>query len=282
MNLDFYRARIDDLLKKHLPQDDSPLSEAIRYATLQGGKRFRPLLVYAAGLSFNASLEQLDYPAMAVEIIHAYSLVHDDLPAMDNDLLRRGLPTCHVKFGEALAILAGDAMQALAFEILASNTHPNTLQMVGLLAKACGAEGMAGGQALDLAVVGKSIAENQLQHIHRAKTGKLIKASLVLGALCANTPINHKALEELGLTLGLAYQIQDDIFDVELETVVRGKQQGADAALNKPTYPAILGMAQAKEKLAKATEQLQQQIQNLQLKNSPLANLMTEVIQRQI
>ncbi|MCD6046694.1 MAG: ispA [Gammaproteobacteria bacterium] len=282
MNLDFYRARIDNLLKTHLPQDDSPLSEAIRYATLQGGKRFRPLLVYATGLSFNASLEQLDYPAMAVEIIHAYSLVHDDLPAMDNDLLRRGLPTCHVKFGEALAILAGDAMQALAFDILAANTHPNTLQMLRLLAKACGAEGMAGGQALDLAVVGKNIDENQLQHIHRAKTGKLIKASVALGALCANTPINHKTLEDLGLTLGLAYQIQDDIFDVELETVVRGKQQGADAALNKPTYPAILGMAQAKEKLAKANEQLQQQIQNLQLENSPLANLMAEVIQRQI
>lgn len=282
MILDDYRRRIDQLLEKHLPKHTSPLEEVIRYATLQGGKRFRPLLVYSAGLSFHAPLEALDYPAMAVEIIHAYSLVHDDLPAMDNDLLRRGLPTCHVKFGEALAILAGDAMQALAFEVLAENTHPNTLQMLRLLGKACGAEGMAGGQAQDLEVIGKSIQEAQLQKIHRAKTGELIKASLMLGALCApnNIPLPH--LEALGLELGLAYQIQDDIFDVELETTLRGKQQGADAALNKPTYPALLGMDQAKAKLKISIEKIYLQLSELKLNQSPLADLIQEVLMREI
>src|SRR3989338_2027323 len=222
-SLSRYRQRTQQCLSKHLPQDASTLSQAIRYATLQGGKRFRPLLVYAAGLSFNAKVKDLDYPAMAVEIIHAYSLVHDDLPAMDNDALRRGQPTCHIQFGEALAILAGDAMQALAFEILAKGTHPQTLAMLRYLAKACGAEGMAGGQAQDLSVVGKTINERTLAAMHRAKTGELIKASLIIGALATPTLSSEQyhQLEILGATLGLAYQIQDDIFDVELETEMR-------------------------------------------------------------
>jgi geranylgeranyl pyrophosphate synthase len=265
MNIDDYRQRIDRLLTQHLPKDSSTLSQAMRYATLQGGKRLRPLLVYAAGLSFSAKLEDLDYPAMAVEIIHAYSLIHDDLPSMDNDLLRRGQPTCHVVFGEAMAILTGDAMQAFAFEILAKCAHPKALTMVLDLAKACGAFGMAGGQAQDLSVVGKVANEIELQAIHRAKTGELIKVSLMLGILAAPeySAEREAMLEKLGLTLGVAYQIQDDIFDVELATEIRGKQQGADAALNKPTYPAIIGLNNAKKKLQQTIEDIQQQLGQL-------------------
>ncbi len=284
MNSIFYQQKLDELLSHYLPVPTTPLAKAIRYATLQGGKRFRPLLVYTTGLSFNASVEDLHFPAMAVEIIHAYSLVHDDLPAMDNDLLRRGKPTCHVVFGEALAILTGDAMQALAFEILAQCQHPNTLQMMRLLACACGAAGMAGGQAQDLAVVGKKIDEVTLQKIHRAKTGELIKISLMLGALAAPqlTDEQKKLLETLGLELGLAYQIQDDIFDVELETELRGKQQGADAALNKPTYPAILGLEGAKQRLAESIARIHKQLKPLRLENSPFAQLVGEVLERKV
>lgn len=285
MNLDHYRQHIDELLTKHLPNTPATLADAISYATLQGGKRFRPLLVYAAGLSFHAKETDLDYPAMAVEIIHAYSLVHDDLPAMDNDLLRRGQPTCHVKFGEAIAILAGDAMQALAFEILAKSTHPKLINMFQVLAKACGANGMAGGQAEDLLAAGKTIDEAHLQKIHRAKTGALIEASFMLGVLAAQDNITHtqcEQLENLGQQLGLAYQIQDDIFDVELSTEVRGKKQGADAALKKPTYPSILGLPNAKQKLQNTIEQIQTLLISMQQENSPLANLIHEVLTRKI
>lgn len=282
MNISFYTQRINTLLTEYLPQDGTPLSQAMRYALLNGGKRLRPLLVYATGLSLGAPLEVLDYPAMAVEIIHAYSLIHDDLPAMDNDLLRRGQPTCHVAFGEAIAILSGDAMQALAFEVLALYKNSHTLEMIILLAKACGASGMAGGQAEDLLAVGQTLNETQLQKIHQAKTGALIQASILLGALASHSMDNflRDGLENLGLIFGVAYQIQDDIFDVVCSTDQRGKQQGADAALNKPTYPAILGLEQAKQRLHTATIQLQQQLATLSLEQSPLAYLVNHILVR--
>ena len=277
----YYRSRIDEQLSSHLPNTSTELVKAMRYATLQGGKRFRPLLVYAMGLSVGADIHLLDFPAMAVEIIHAYSLVHDDLPAMDNDALRRGMPTCHIAFGEALAILVGDAMQALAFELLSQCQHPQTLQMIQILAKACGASGMAGGQAQDLAATGQSISEIFLQNIHREKTGELIAASVLLGALCGKNHLSIEKLSQLGLDLGLAYQIQDDIFDVELHTDVRGKTQGADAQLNKSTYPAILGIHGAKQGLHEITGHIYQQLAELRLTDSPLAQLVHLIFDRE-
>ena len=283
MNSEYYRERINQLLSEHLPADESILAQAMQYATLQGGKRLRPLFVYATGLSFNASLKDLDYPAMAVEIIHAYSLIHDDLPSMDNDLLRRGLPTCHVVFGEAKAILTGDAMQAFAFELLAQCPHKNTLEMVLILAQACGPFGMAGGQAHDLEVVNKIITVQELEKIHLAKTGALIQAAILLGLLCTNKTISEaelKTWKNFGLTLGLAYQIQDDIFDVECKTDTRGKKQGADAALNKPTYPAILSLESAKKKLGELKQDIKKQLEILNLSDTLLAKLVKEVLIR--
>ncbi len=278
---DFFRQRIDTQLNHYLPHVQHSLVMAMRYASLQGGKRFRPLLVYAMGLSYGARLEELDFPAMAVEIIHAYSLVHDDLPAMDNDLLRRGKPTCHVAFGEALAILAGDAMQAFAFDILSQCPHRHTLTMIRLLARACGASGMAGGQAQDLAATGQAISEAQLQNIHREKTGELIAVSLILGALCSHAPsLSLDDLKQLGLELGLAYQIQDDIFDIELATEVRGKTQGADAQLNKATYPAILGIESAKQRLDQLIEKISIDLKNLNLTKSIFADLIHLIFTR--
>jgi len=284
MDIEFYRERINTLLTDHLPKDSSKLSQAMRYATLNGGKRLRPLLVYATGLSIGAALETLDYPAMAVEIIHAYSLIHDDLPAMDNDLLRRGQPTCHVVFGEAIAILTGDAMQAFAFELLALCKNKNVVAMIALLAQACGAAGMAGGQAEDLLAVGQIIAEKQLQTIHQAKTGALIKASILLGALSGKplSPTWRMRLEKFSLAFGIAYQIQDDIFDIACTTEIRGKQQGADAALNKPTYPAILGLEQSKRRLQEITASLRQDLIDLQLPDSLLAQLIASILTREV
>lgn len=282
---DAWRARIDQRLADAIPKAHEKLSKVMHYATLLGGKRIRPLLVYAAGQSFGADLVALDRPAVAIELIHAYSLVHDDLPAMDNDLLRRGQPTCHVAFGEAMAILAGDAMQALAFEVLADEAQPQALKMVKILANACGLEGMAGGQAQDLTVMDQVIDEMTLQQVHRDKTGQLLKAALLLGALGSAEILSQsqwQLLEQLGLQLGLAYQIQDDIFDVEIPTEKRGKQQGADAALNKPTYPAILGLDGAKKRLADVQAELDASLKQLELHKSPLAATINYILQRSI
>ncbi len=233
----------------------------MRYAVLGGGKRLRPVLVYATGTALAAPLETLDAAAAAVEIIHAYSLVHDDLPAMDDDSLRRGQPTCHVAFGEAMAILAGDALQALAFEVLAadsalkadSSTHVEILQ---ILATACGSYGMAGGQALDLAAVGQRLTPDELERMHVHKTGALIRASVRLGALAAGCRDKAMlaALDHYGHCIGLAFQIRDDIIDVEGDSATLGKTAGKDAANGKPTYPAILGMQASRAKLAELTD----------------------------
>jgi len=258
-----YSARADDVLARVLPPEDQPpieLHRAMRYAVLGGGKRLRPLLVYAAGSALGASLDRLDASAAAVEIIHAYSLVHDDLPAMDDDSLRRGRPTCHVVFGEAMAILAGDALQALAFDVLAHDDAVGVdaavrVEMLRTLAVACGSHGMAGGQAFDLAAVGKKLSPAELERMHVHKTGALIRASVRLGALsagCRDTA-TLDALEHYGHAIGLAFQIRDDLLDIEAGTEQLGKTAGKDVAAAKPPYPAILGIDASREELDRLT-----------------------------
>lgn len=247
-------ARAELALEAALPpatQLPERLHQAMRYSVLGGGKRLRPTLVYAAGQALGAGVEQLDAPAAAVEIIHAYSLIHDDLPAMDDDELRRGKPTCHIAFGEAEAILAGDALQALAFEVLAreSRWQPSAqLAMLRLLASACGSLGMAGGQAIDLAAVGRQLTLTELERMHRYKTGALIRASVLLGALaagCAEGSPEYAALDRYGQEIGFAFQVQDDVLDVLGDTAVIGKPQGSDSARGKPTYPALVGIEES-------------------------------------
>jgi len=255
-----YQQRVNLALDRNLPDSHSRqhnLVEAIHYAVISGGgKRIRPVMVYAAGEAFGADMDSLDTPACAVEMIHAYSLIHDDLPAMDNDDLRRGQPTCHKAFDEATAILAGDALQALAFEIMAgrNSCHANTarpFEMLHLLAKASGFNGMAGGQAIDLASVGKTLSLQQLEAMHRLKTGALIRASILLGAMCGpdTDDATLDILANYADCIGLSFQIQDDILDVVGDTEKLGKPQGSDQKLRKPTYPAILGL-DASRKLA--------------------------------
>ncbi len=283
-------ARADDALARLLPPDEQPpveLHRAMRYAVLGGGKRLRPLLVYATGRAFGAAPEALDAPAAAVEIIHAYSLVHDDLPAMDDDSLRRGRPTCHVAFGEAMAILAGDALQALAFEVLANDAAltvdaQTRLEMLRVLALACGSHGMAGGQAFDLAAVGRKLAPAELERMHVHKTGALIRASVRLGALgagCADTRALD-ALETYGHCIGLAFQVRDDLLDIEAGTEQLGKTAGKDVAANKPTYPAILGVEASRAELAALTARALDAIIALGPHAEPLRDLARFVAER--
>jgi len=252
-----YVERLGRALDQWLPaatQYPPRLHEAMRYAA-SGGKRLRPLLIYATGEVLGVPARALDPAAAAVELVHAYSLVHDDLPAMDDDDLRRGQPTVHKKFGEALAILAGDAMQALAFYVLTHDAGagldpPQRLKIMDLLADASGSRGMAGGQAIDLQSTGQrlSVAELEAMHIH--KTGALIRAS-VLMACYAGAPLDHAhldALDQYGKALGLAFQIQDDILDIEGDVGETGKNIGKDHNRNKPTYPSVLGMPAAKDR----------------------------------
>ena len=254
--------RADQALDRQLPpagHSPTELHRAMRYAVLGGGKRLRPLLVYAAAQALGEDGPQLDAAACAVELIHAYSLVHDDLPAMDDDALRRGRPTCHVVFGEAMAILAGDALQALAFAILAERPASSTdavtsMAMLRALGRACGAEGMAGGQALDLAAVGRPLTLAELEHMHACKTGALIRASVQLGALAAGADTTTlQALDDYAHAVGLAFQVRDDILDVEGESAVIGKTAGKDAAAAKPTFPSIIGLDASRARLAELT-----------------------------
>jgi farnesyl diphosphate synthase len=227
------------------------LGQAMRYAVLDGGKRLRPLLVMAACEAVDGDAEAALLSAVAVELIHAYSLVHDDMPCMDDDALRRGKPTVHVKFGEAQAMLAGDAMQALAFEVLTPDRGVSPAlqaRLVGLLARASGHAGMAGGQAIDLASVGKPLSETQLRDMHRRKTGALLQCSVLMGAACGDTdPDVWRALSEYGAAIGLAFQVMDDILDVTQESEVLGKTAGKDLDANKPTYVSVLGLEAARQ-----------------------------------
>jgi geranylgeranyl pyrophosphate synthase len=254
--------RIESVLDRvlRLPESGSArLREAMRYSVLGGGKRLRPTLVYATGTALGAAPEALDDPAAAVELIHVYSLVHDDLPAMDDDDLRRGRPSCHRAFDEATAILAGDALQALAFELLAAPADPaeatRRLTMSRLLARGIGTAGMAGGQAIDLESVGRQLDLTALQTMHRLKTGALIETSVLMGAAAAGVleGPTRDALREYGAAIGLAFQIQDDILDVTGTTASIGKVAGADAAHAKPTYTSLMGLDGAR---AAATAQL--------------------------
>ena len=243
--------RIEDVLDRALARKapvPEALLDAMRYAVLGGGKRMRPLLAYAAGELADADPRVVDGPAAAVEMIHAYSLVHDDLPCMDNDVLRRGKPTCHVAFGEATALLAGDALQAQAFAVLQSVPLPDPAYSCRLLAEAAGAAGMAGGQAIDLANVGKPMSLPDLTTMHQLKTGALIRAAVLLGAACgARLPdAEAEALDRFARAAGLAFQVVDDVLDVEGSAATLGKTAGKDAAQNKPTYVTLLGLAQAR------------------------------------
>jgi farnesyl diphosphate synthase len=271
--------RADRALAAALPAEDVPPAElhrAMRYAVLGGGKRLRPLLVYAAGHALGCDGPVLDAPACAVELIHAYSLVHDDLPAMDDDALRRGRPTCHIVFGEAMAILAGDALQALAFELLAQAPVDPAIGMAmqRALGRACGAEGMAGGQALDLAAVGSTLSLDELEHMHACKTGALIRASVQLGAMAAGADSGTlDALDHYARAVGLAFQVRDDILDVEGESAVIGKTAGKDAAADKPTFPSILGLDASRTRLAQLTDEALAALGPLDAPHSPLREL---------
>lgn len=247
------QGRTEAALARLLPARDripQRLHDAMRYATLGGGKRVRPLLVFAAGELSNAPPERLAIAACAVELIHVYSLVHDDLPCMDNDVLRRCRPTCHIEFDEATALLVGDSLQTLAFELLAS--HPlgqHQLEMITLLAQASGSCGMAGGQAIDLAAVGKPLEQAELELMHALKTGALIRAAVLLGAL-AGTPLSpeeRQQLDRFAKRAGLLFQVVDDILDCTANTATLGKTAGKDAAADKPTYVTLLGLDAARE-----------------------------------
>jgi geranylgeranyl pyrophosphate synthase len=256
--MDISQARAEKALDERLPAASrmpEKLHEAMRYSALGGGKRLRPLLTYATGIALGISLDTLDGPASALEMIHVYSLIHDDLPAMDDDSLRRGKPTCHVAFDEATAILAGDGLQALAFHVLAEDPtiavpDTNRIAMIRCLAEASGSYGMVGGQAIDLHSVGKRLDLPELENMHIRKTGALIRAAVRLAAL-AKTPIDNEAeakLDHYAKCIGLSFQIQDDILDEESDTQTLGKTQGKDKDNNKPNYPALLGLSGAKEK----------------------------------
>ncbi|HEY0884509.1 MAG TPA: farnesyl diphosphate synthase, partial [Ramlibacter sp.] len=241
---------------------DAPagLGEAMRYAVLDGGKRLRPLLVLAACEAVAGHAEAGLRAACAVELIHAYSLVHDDMPCMDNDVLRRGKPTVHVKFGEAQALLAGDALQALAFELLAPEdaTFPAAVQatLCRLLARAAGHAGMAGGQAIDLASVGRALDEAQLREMHRRKTGALLQGCVLMGAACGAADANTQAaLADYGAAVGLAFQVIDDILDVTADSATLGKTAGKDAVQAKPTYVSVLGLERSRRLAAELLEQ---------------------------
>lgn len=249
------RQRVEAALKTQLPEPDPQqprLAQAMAYSLENGGKRIRPILLYASAAALGQPADaELDSVAVALECIHAYSLIHDDLPAMDDDDLRRGQPSCHIAFDEATAILAGDALQAMAFETLARSglSAEQRIALVHTLAHASGARGMVLGQAIDLAAVKRQLTLEDLERMHRHKTGALIGASVVMAAqACQASSTQSKALEQFALTVGLAFQVQDDILDVTAETAVLGKRQGADTARQKPTYVSLLGLEGARAK----------------------------------
>jgi geranylgeranyl pyrophosphate synthase len=257
------QARVENLFAIYVRDQATPariLQEAMSYGIYNGGKRIRPLLVYATGIALNVAMENLDVAACAVELIHSYSLIHDDLPAMDNADLRRGKPSCHKAFGEAMAILAGDALQALAFQIIA--THPAALSaaqriaIIRVLGEASGPMGMAGGQALDITTMDQSISLDNLLQLYNLKTGALLSASVELGILCADVVDETllASLEKYADCIGLAFQIQDDLLDMEGTTHVIGKPQGLDAANNKVTYPMLCGIEKTKQTIRELTE----------------------------
>ncbi|HEU4655035.1 MAG TPA: farnesyl diphosphate synthase [Steroidobacteraceae bacterium] len=285
-----WQTRIEEQLDARLPSPAEPpqrLHEALRYSALGGGKRVRPALVYATAAALGIPADQVDGAACAVELIHAYSLVHDDLPAMDNDDLRRGRPTCHKAFDEATAILVGDALQVLAFELLTDGPGlpPSTtmrLKLVSLLARASGTQGMAGGQALDLAATGRKLNLAEVEQVHARKTGALIHASVLMAASCSNDLSNERlqALDEYARAIGLAFQIQDDLLDVEGDPAVIGKATGADSALNKPTYPAVAGVEASRKRMHELHEAALNALRREGLENTSLVAISNWLVLR--
>ena len=252
--------RVESALDRALPAADEspqPLHAAMRYAALGGGKRVRALLAYGSGELADADPSAVDHTAVAVELIHAYSLVHDDLPCMDDDVLRRGKPTCHVAHGEAMALLAGDSLQTLAFEVLAKAPLPQAQAQIAMLAEAAGSHGMAGGQALDLAHVGDALSLNELERMHALKTGALIHAAVRLGAACGRTldQAGDEALDRYAAAVGLGFQIVDDVLDVEGTAHSLGKTAGKDAMQGKATYVSLLGLDAAKKRVAELRDE---------------------------
>ncbi len=282
-----WQDRFEGVLERRLPPESREpvlLHRAMRYASLAGGKRFRPVLAYAAGKALGLSADRLDPVAVAVELIHAYSLIHDDLPAMDDDDVRRGRPSCHKAFDEATAILAGDALQALAFEVLAGELPAglqDSLTAVNTIAHACGSEGMAGGQVLDLSAVGQVISEDSLITMHRRKTGALITAAVTTPGILAgadSTTLSH--LGSYGESVGLAFQVHDDILDVTGNSELIGKSTLADAALNKPTFPSILGLENSRKRARKLRDEAIIHLQSIPGDTDCLAWLADYVISR--
>lgn len=270
-----------------LPEHSEKLKQAMEYALLIGGKRMRPFLVYAIGKMLCVQEKDLDGSAAAIEIIHAYSLIHDDLPAMDDDNLRRGHPTCHIRFNEATAILAGDALQALAFEILcdyplSTELASKRIELVKIVCQAAGYNGMCGGQAMDLAATDKKISQQQLQELHGKKTGALLSACVEM-AITLSTDItqkNRQHLMDFAWTIGLAFQVQDDILDVIGDSEVLGKPQGSDQAQNKSTYPGMLGLKQSQDYLDKLHKQALQALRALPYNTQMLVSFTDFVIHR--
>jgi len=279
------RARVDERLEALFGVRDAVvprLDAAMCHGVLVGGKRLRPVLVYAAGRALGAGDASLDASAMAIELVHAYSLVHDDLPAMDDDDLRRGQPTVHRAFDEATAVLAGDALQALAFEVLARATHPRLPAMIRTLAEAAGRDGMVAGQALDLAAVGGHPDVAALATMHGHKTGALIRAAVRLGGLAAVAEDDPRldALDAYARAIGLAFQIHDDVLDVTGDTATLGKASGADAARDKPTYPTLLGLAGARARAGELVEEAVAALAPLGEGAAPLKALARYMIER--
>lgn len=286
------RQRVDGALQNLLPVTmgaGERLRDAMRYSLFNGGKRVRPILVYASGLAVSDALSpaqqaSLDTIACALECIHAYSLVHDDLPAMDDDDLRRGKPTCHIAFDEATAILAGDALQTLAFELLSEAPHLDDACKIALLqqlTRASGVHGMVLGQAIDLAAVNHQLDLAQLEAMHRHKTGALISASVAIGAIaCGADETQLRALNTYAAAIGLAFQVQDDILDVITDTATLGKQQGADIARNKPTYVSLLGLDNARAKAQELHQQALAALTDFDQRAQPLRALSAYIIER--
>jgi farnesyl diphosphate synthase len=288
--LDGWRRRVEHELDLWLPADSvlpERLHAAQRYSVLAPGKRIRPALVYATAETLGVPLSNVDAAACAVELIHAYSLVHDDLPAMDDDDLRRGRPTCHRAFDEATAILAGDSLQVLAFRILAS--HPGApadpsvrVRLIETLAVASGTAGMAGGQALDLAAEGRSLTLEEVERIHALKTGALIQACVVMAALCdaSLTASRRESLAQFGASVGLAFQVQDDLLDVEGDVALTGKSTGSDQARSMPTYPAVAGLEAARARVRELHARAARMLDEDGWSSGPLAALADWMLSR--
>ena len=285
-----HQSRIETSLETLLPTTKfSPerLHDAMRFSVLGGGKRIRPLLAFAAGELSEADEERVTIAAVAVELIHAYSLVHDDLPCMDDDVLRRGKPTCHIEYNEAIALLVGDSLQSLAFQLLAeyrlADTPQVQLDMIKHLAQAAGSRGMAGGQAVDLESVGKTLNLPELEFMHIHKTGALIRAAVMIGARCGNNmnDAQLKSLDHFAKYIGLAFQVVDDVLDTEATTATLGKTAGKDADNNKPTYVSILGANQARELAEQLRKDAYQALETFGKAATRLRQLTDYIIQRE-